>query len=424
MKKILFALLAFWVAGNAGAQITITVEGGALGQRPIAITNFPGGSVLPDNMPAIVRADLGRTGEFAIKDVSTVSPVPTESSQLVFAEWKPRADYLAFGSVKPLSNNQFEASVGVIDLTKQQSLGTHTLRFTADQTRLTAHKIADFIYERITGTKGVATSRIAYVVKTGARYQLMIADADGQSPISALSSSEPIISPAWAPDGNRIAYVSFESKKPVVYVHHVASGQRRAVANFKGSNSAPAWSPNGRELAVVLTQDGNSEIYIIGADGSNPRRLTRNNAIDTEPVFSPDGNSIFFTSDRGGGPQIYRMSAQGESASPAQRVTTRGNYNVTPRMGPDGKLVYVARDSAQRHNVMALDTATGQDQQLTEDGRNESPSVAPNGKMVMYASDAGGKGTLAVTSSDGRTRQRLVTPNAEIREPTWGPAPQ
>ena len=226
----------------------------------------------------------------------------------------------------------------------------------ASDLRLTAHRIADRIYEKLTGERGVFATRIAYVVQTSRNaWELHIADADGANPQSALRSREPIISPAWSPDGSRLAYVSFETGKPVVYVHTVATGARKAVANFRGSNSAPAWSPDGKTLAVTLTREGNSQVFLMNADGGNVRRLTTSSGIDTEPSFSPDGQSIYFTSDRGGGPQVYRMPATGGGA---QRVTFNGDYNISPRLSPDGKLL--AYVGASRRPVQGARARSGQ----------------------------------------------------------------
>jgi TolB protein len=237
--------------------------------------------------------------------------------------------------------------------------------------------------------------------------------------VAVLISNEPILSPVWSPDGTRIAYVSLQNKKPVVYIQRVDGNRQTTLANFRGSNSAPAWSPDGRQLAVVLTRDGGSQIYLINADGSGVRRLTNSDAIDTEPTFSPDGQWIYFTSDRGGTPQIYRMPANGGDA---QRLTFEGTYNVSPRVSPDGKtLVYVARNEDGQFHVTAYDLSTRQTQVLTTTTLDESPSFAPNGKLVLYATEVGGKGTLAAVSIDGRVKQRLTIPVADVREPAWSP---
>ena len=253
------------------------------------------------------------------------------------------------------------------------------------------------VYEKLTGDRGVFSTRIAYVVKRGQRYELQIADADGAGAQTALASREPIISPAWSPDGTRLAYVSFENKKPVVYVHSLVSGQRHVVANFKGSNSAPAWSVDGKQLAVVLSKEGGSQIYLIGTDGSSPRRITESGSINTEPFFCARRSIDLFYLGSGGSPQIYRMGVNGGEA--ATRMTFDGNYNVSPRISSDGKtMAYIARDSG-RFELKSLDLASGQVQAITGGEHDESPSFAPNGKMILYATQNGDRGSLAAVRS-------------------------
>jgi TolB protein len=288
------------------------------------------------------------------------------------------------------------------------------------QLRATAHRIADVIYEKLTGEKGVFSTKITYVVKRGTRYELQVSDADGANAQTVLASNEPIISPAWSPDGSRIAYVSFEQKKPIVVVQNLAQGTTRIVANYRGNNSAPAWSPDGSVLAVALTRDDIAQIYVIPAAGGEPRRMTVTPAIDTEPSFSPDGKWIAFTSDRGGSPQVYRMPAAG---GPAQRLTFEGTYNVRPRFSPDGKSIAFVQREAGRYRIAMLEIDTGQVTVLTDGRLDDSPSFAPNGKMILYEAQENGRGQLSAVSSDGRVRQRLVSSAGDVRDPAWGPLP-
>ena len=408
------------LAGPARAQLTIEIIGGGANQIPIAVLPFAGESALPQSITEIVEQDLSRSGRFRALFVGGITQVPAEISQVDFAEWKSRlADAMVIGQAQRLPDGKFEVRFRLLDVLKQSQIGSSAYTLSAGQIRLTAHKIADFIYEKLTGERGVFGTKIAYVVKHGSRFELRVADADGQNAQSMVISSEPIMSLAWSPDGTRMAYVSFQNKKPILFVQGLSASQQPApVANYKGSNSAPAWSPDGKQLAAVLTKDGSSQIYLMNADGTNLRRVTFSGFIDTEPFFTPDGRSIYFTSDRGGSPQIYRMPAKGGEAV---RVTFEGDYNVSPRLSPEGKtLVYVSRNDG-RFQVMAMDLGTRQIQTLTDGYRDESPTFAPNGRMILYATDVDNRGVLAAVSSDGRFRQRLSVQAADVREPSWGP---
>jgi TolB protein len=415
----LLAWLATALVPAAHAQLRIEITGVGSNQFPITVANFKRDAQLPQPVDQIIRDDLQRSGLFRIVDAN--GAVLGESDPANLADWKGRgADALVGGSVVRLADGRYDLRFRLYDTVKQVPLDALSFVSTAAELRLNAHRIADRIFEKLTGEKGVFATRIAYVVQLAKNsFELQIADADGANAQPALRSREPIMSPSWSADGTRIAYVSFELGKPVVYVHTVATGQRRAVANFKGNNSAPAWSPDGKTLAVVLTQDGLSQIYAIGADGGNPRRLTRSAGIDTEPVFSPDGKQIYFTSDRGGGPQIYRMNADGSEVT---RVTFSGDYNVSPRISPDGRtLAYVGRRNGGKFQVFSLDLANNQEFAVTDTALDESPSFAPNGRMLLYATAVAGRGVLATASTDGRVRTRLSGPNGDVREPTWGP---
>jgi TolB protein len=423
MRHFLAAALFLIAAGSAHAQLSIEITGAGAQRIPIAVAPLAGEGALLDasgaSISAIVRADLERSGLFRGLEVPRLVPQPTERSSVNYAEWRSRlADALVLGSVAARPDGRFEVRFRLFDVVKQTALGGVAYTLSREQVRATAHRIADYVYEKLTGEKGVFSTRIAYVVKRGARYELQIADADGANEQAMLVSDEPIISPAWSPDGRRLAYVSFQNKKPIVYVQDIEVPRQNIVANFKGSNSAPAWAPDGQTLAVALTRDGNSQIYLINADGSNLRRLTRSLGIDTEPVFSRDGRWIYFTSDRGGSPQIYRMPATGGEA---QRVTFTGSYNVSPRVSPDGKrLAFVARNEG-RFQVALLDLETRQVQMLTDSDLDESPSFSPNGRHILLATILGGRGVLAAVSVDGSTRQRLTVAAGDVREPAWGP---
>jgi TolB protein len=415
---LIAALLA--VAAVARAALTIEIIGAGASQIPVAIVPFRGEEGLPQQLTSVVAANLTRSGLFRMVDPGGIVPVPHEPEQLNYPQWQARgAEAMVIGSVAAQPGGRYEVRFRLMDVVKQTQLAGFAFAVSGAQLRLTAHRIADIVYEKLTGDVGVFSTRIIYVVKRGERYELQVADADGHNPQTVLASNEPIISPSWAPDGQRIAYVSFERKKPVVYVQSVVTGGRQAVANYWGSNSAPAWSPDGRRLAVTLTKDGGSHIYLINADGSGePVRLTSDSAINTEPNFSPDGQVLLFTSDRGGSPQIYGMSVSGTDA---RRLTFDGTYNVSPRFSPDGKSFTFIQRKGDQFSVAVQDLTTRQLQLLTEGGIDESPSYAPNGRLILYATVINGRGILAAVSSDGRVKQRLTEYTGDVREPAWGP---
>jgi TolB protein len=401
----------------AAAQLSIEITGAGANRIPVAIADFAGERIVSQALTSVVRGDLERSGWFRLVEPGMLATMEPAAADI--ADLKARgADGYVAGGVAAAAEARYETRFRLFDVQKQAALGGQTYAHGSNQLRATAHRISDFVYEKLTGEPGVFSTRIAYVVKSTGRFELQIADADGMNAQVALASREPIISPTWSPDGTKLAYVSFEAKKPVVYVHDLASGRRHVAANFKGSNSAPAWSPDGRRLAVVLTKDGNSQLYTLNADGSGVTRLASSSGIDTEPQFSPDGQWIYFTSDRGGSPQIYRIAATGGDA---QRVTFEGSYNVTPRLSPDGRnMAYVSRNNG-RFQLTLMDVATRQSQILTDTAKDESPSFAPNGRTILYASEINGRGVLGTVSTDGRIKQKLSVQAADVREPSWGP---
>ena len=405
---------------SAHAQLTIDIVGVGAQQIPVAVAGFAGNDALAQQVSSVIEADLARSG--LIKTVNAAGlPKSGELAAVQFAELNTRgADATVIGAVQPGGGGMLNVSFRLVDVPKQAQMTGLAFNIAAKDLRATAHRISDIVYEQLTGEKGVFSTRLAYVSKSPGRFQLIIADSDGFNAVPAVNSNEPIISPAWSPDGGRIAYVSFEGRKPSVYVQNVSSGARTLLVRAPGNQSAPAWSPDGSRIVYASSQAGGTQLFIASADGSNSRRLTNSGAIDTAPNWAPDGR-IYFMSDRGGSPQIYRTSADGGNA---ERVTFEGNENANPRVAADGKsMVFVKREGA-RYMLAVQDFASRQVQVLTQGPVDESPSFAPNGKLVVYASVYNGRGILAAVSADGRVKQRLGATNADVREPAWGPLPK
>ncbi len=401
-------------------ELTIEVVGGAAQQIPIAVVPFSQPNNQADNIATVIGADLRRSGFFRVLETRGVANQPHNLTEVKYSDWANiQSQALTIGSVESLPGNRLRVSFRLLDVLKQNQLAALEFNISPSQQRTTAHRIADIIYEKLTGEKGVFSTRIAYITKANGRYSLQVADADGFNPQTVVSSKEPLISPSWSPDGTKLAYVSFEKKKPVIFIQSLVSGQRYVLANFKGNNSAPSWSPDGNRLAIVLTYSANSQVYTINSDGTGLKQLTSSNGIDTEPVWSPDGSLIYFTSNRGGGPQIYKVSS---ASGDVKRVTFEGSYNVTPRISPDGKLLAFIKQGPDGFHVAVQDLNSGQVQVLSDTSQDESPSFAPNGRMIIYATNIGGKGSLAAVSADGRVKQRLSDTLGDVREPAWGSA--
>jgi len=401
----------------AWSQFRVEIEGVGATQLPIAVARFRGEDQAPQAIGAIVMADLERSGFFRRIEAGIVVE---ETGLPPMGEWRSRgADALVGGSVARLADGRFDVRYRLWDVVKSTDLGGGSEAVLAADLRLLAHRMADTIYERLTGEKGVFSTRICYVTKQGRNYQLRIADADGEGAAVALNSSEPIISPAWAPGGKELAYVSFESQKAVVWVQNVATGVRRMVANFRGSNSAPAWSPDGSRLAMTLSQEGGSQLFSLNRDGTGLKRLTQSSAIDTEPVYAPDGKTLYFVSDRGGSPQVYRMPAEGGAA---ERVTFNSAQSLSPAISPDGRLLacIIRQAGAYRLVVQPLD-GSRPPAAITDSTDDQSPSFAPNGRLIVYNTRAGGRDLLMTTTLDGKIKARLASTGADIREPAWGP---
>lgn len=410
-----FCLSALFFVTSAHAQFRVDVSGVGLTQVPVSIVAFKGEALSAQKISAIVAADLERSGQFRHIDAGPVAL--DENTPPDMSAFRQKAvDAMAAGSVTRLADGRFDVRFRLWDVVKGSNLGGKQYTVVAPSLRTAAHNISDYIYEKLTGEKGIFSTKIAYVTKAGASYTLWTADADGENAIAQLRNTEPIISPAWSPSGAQLAYVSFESRKPEVWVFDMNTRARRLVAGFKGSNSGPSWSPDGRTLAITLSRDGNSQIYSVSAAGSEPTRLSRSEGIDTEATYSADGKSIYFMSDRGGAPQIYKMAATGGGAT---RVTFTGNYNISPALSPDGKwLAYISRVGGG-YKLFVMDLSSGVANAITDTNADEKPSFAANSKLIIYATKLQGKEVLMSTTVDGRVKSRLGGASGDIREPAW-----
>ncbi len=414
--RILGFIVLWCAACAAHAELTIEITGAGEHQIPVSLVRFAGEERMTGQpISAVVSNDLLRTGLFKLIDPA--GKAPHEPGEVKYAEW-PGVEAIIIGSVRMLDGDRAEVRFRLLDAVRHTELIGLAVTAKSEQVRAIGHRIADLVYEKLTGSAGVFSTRIAYVNREGKHYRLVVADSDGYGEQSLLALNEPIMSPAWSPDGKQLAYVSFEQGHAVVYVQTLATQKRSVLAAFSGSNSAPAWSPDGKQLALVLTRDESSQLYLVRADGSDLRRITFSETIDTEPVFSPDGKWLLFTSDRGGSAQIYRVSVDGGSA---ERMTFEGGNNFSPRFSPDGKSFVFSHFDAGVFYIAVQDFETKQMQVLTTGGWEKKPSFAPNGKLVLFATESQGRGILATVSSDGRVKQKMVAQRGDIREPVWGP---
>jgi TolB protein len=427
VKKILIMMLTLLASPLAQAQLQIEIVSGNASALPIAIVPFKWEEEGPPpvtSVAEIVSNDLYRSGLFKPLERDDIIEHPHEEEDVRFGTWRLlKTDYIVIGKVRPApSGSGHELIYQLFDVHTQERLLSQITTVGEGDLRFGAHRVADAVYEALTGIPGAFATRIAYVTATGLgndqRYELVVADADGFGPQSVVGSPEPLLSPAWSPDGRKLAYVSFEKGNSAIYMQDVATGARELVSSGRGINGAPAFSPDGTRMALTLSRSGNPEIYVRDLTTGNETQLTQHWAIDTEPVWAPDGRTIYFTSDRGGKPQIYSIPASGGNP---ERVTLSGDYNSRASVSPDGKRLAVAQGRGNEYRIAIWDFENARFTLLTPGKLDESPSFAPNGSMILYATREGARGVLSAVSADGNVRQRLVLSEGDVREPAWSP---
>lgn len=426
LRHLAALFLLVFVAVEARAQLQIEIVQGNAAQLPIAIVPFHWRAAGPppiNTVSSVVSADLYRSGLFAPVKEEDMVDRPADAESIRFGTWRLlKVDYIAVGHVNDNAAGGYDIVYQLFDVNTQERLLSQVTSVGPGDLRFGSHRVADAIYEKLTGVPGAFATRIAYVSATGEgaglRYELVVADADGYAPITVVGSPEPLLSPAWSPDGERLAYVSFEAGNSAIYVQEVTTGARELVSSGRGINGAPAFSPDGRWLALTLSRSGNPEIYVRNLDSGETRQLTSHWAIDTEPAWSPDSRTIYFTSDRGGKPQIYSVPVGGGNAD---RITSQGDSNARASVAPDGRSMAIAHGQGNEYRIAVWDLAVQRLRVLTPGRLDESPSFAPNGSMILYATREGTRGVLAAVSADGNVRQRIILSEGDVREPAWSP---
>ncbi|MBN0986068.1 Tol-Pal system beta propeller repeat protein TolB [Amphritea pacifica] len=426
MKRTLFFIFLFFFSVLARAELTVEITQGVDKPTPVAVVPFAfsGVQALPEDVAKVINDDLYRSGMFKLMPRENMLSFPSDRSSLYFRDWRiSGSDFIVIGRIKEIEG-QLSVAFELYDILKEeQILREEGIKANRTNLRAVGHYISDKVFEALTGVRGAFSTHIVYVTAkqlapSKHSYRLMYADSDGHNAREILNSNEPIMSPAWSQDGTKLAYVSFESGRPAVYIQYLATGKREKVQSFRGLNGAPSWSPDGRQLALVLSKDGNPEIYVLDLQQRRLTRITHHFGIDTEPSWSPDGQSLIFTSDRGGQPQIYSIYLPTRDVT---RLTFEGQYNARGRLTQDGRFLAMVHQSNGSFHIAVQDLRTGRVDLLTETFMDESPTIAPNGSIILYATQEGVRGVLSAVSLDGRVKFRLPSSDGDVREPAWSP---
>lgn len=427
MKGILkvYVLLVLWLAWqNTSAVLEIEITQGVEGALPIAITAFTGDTfIAPEAIENIVRSDLQRSGLFHVLESHQFPQDFTSASPIHYPVWRDSGvESLLVGTILRTAEEQYRIEFRLFDLVRQKRLSGHVITASSRDVRKVAHKISDIVFESLTGIRGAFSTRIAFVRTVGdpsdTKYELRVADSDGQNARTVFASTKQLMSPSWSPDGNFLAYVSFEGGNSAVYVQDVVKGTRFRVSAQAGMNSAPAWSPDGRYLALTLSMEGSADVYLMNTRTRRLRRITTNSGIDTEACWTPDSKALLFTSDRSGETQIYRVSVRDRKV---ERITFEGRYNAAPDVSPDGRRLALVHNGGGGFRIAVMDLQSGTMRVLTKGSQDEGPSYAPNGNMIIYATSEQGRAVLAAVSANGRVQQKLRLAGASVRSPAWSP---